>query len=319
MSDDSFGSELQPAPATAEASNGTGMQDETSGAAGATGDSLEGSSPDFLGRLADAMRQTAEAERARVGEEIDRRRTEHLTAIQARRDSETARMRELAADDRRGIERWAEEERQRIQAERDQRLAAVEADLAASLGEHGRTVDAEVETVEARIAAHRTEVDAFFASLGTETDPVRIATLAGQRPTFPVFDTAPATSDDVTAAASTDEAAAAATAAAETPAPEATSSDSTAPEAAAAEAVGGESPEAPVVAVMDPIARLGLLRAGVQTEDPSGPRPTPAGAWRPTEIPGEAPQERPAAPVGASSGALNPIGWIRRKDDSGDR
>lgn len=315
MSDDSFGSELQPAPATAEASNGTGMQDETSGAAGATGDSLEGSSPDFLGRLADAMRQTAEAERARVGEEIDRRRTEHLTAIQARRDSETARMRELAADDRRGIERWAEEERQRIQAERDQRLAAVEADLAESLGEHGRTVDAEVETVEARIAAHRTEVDAFFASLGTETDPVRIATLAGQRPTFPVFDTAPATSDDATAEVVTADA----TAPTESPAPEASSSDATSPDAAAPEAVGGESPEAPVVAVMDPIARLGLLRAGVQTEDPSGPRPTPAGAWRPTEIPGEAPQERPTAPVGASSGALNPIGWIRRKDDSGDR
>jgi hypothetical protein len=208
MSADSFHSELEPLEATIESTNGFGPHDEdAAGEQGAdselavaattetaaessteTPSEADATPPDFLARLADAMRQTVESERSRVSEEIDRRRAEHLAAIAARRESEATRMRELAAGDRGSIETWAEQERQRIQKERDERLAAVEADLATSLDEHGKSVDEQIAAIEAAIAAHRTDVDAFFGSLGSESDPVRIAQLAGQRPAFPDLD-----------------------------------------------------------------------------------------------------------------------------------
>jgi hypothetical protein len=201
MSADSFHSELEPLEASIESTNGFGPHDDDAAtepgadsepAVAATAETSTGThsdadptSPDFLARLADAMRQTVESERSRVSEEIDRRRAEHLAAIATRRESEATRMRELAAGDRAAIETWAEGERQRIQKERDERLAAVDTDLATSLDEHGKSVDEQIGAVEAAIAAHRTSVDAFFGSLGSESDPVRIAQLAGQRPASP--------------------------------------------------------------------------------------------------------------------------------------
>ena len=142
----------------------------------------------FLAELVRAMQTTAGAERARVGEDTDRRREAHLAAIQARRESEAQRMRELADADLAAIDAWAEEERQRIQAEHDRRAAALRDDLEVSLTQHGAQIDREVEAVEAAITTYRGEVDAFFTSLDAETDPVAIARHASSRPAFPALD-----------------------------------------------------------------------------------------------------------------------------------
>lgn len=345
MSDEAFHSELEPVSTMTESTNGFGPHDDdaaTEPRADSEASTADETSPDFLARLADAMRQTADAERARIGEEIDRRRAEHLAAIGTRRESEVARMRELASDDRKSIELWASQERQRIQKERDERLAAVEADLATSLDEHGKTVDAEIEGVESAISAHRAEVDSFFASLGSESDPVRIAQLAGQRPTFPDLEGAPGASsveapvadaspsdDDATdgepvmAADSDDASGGAAVRETAAEAPVAAGSDETASEPAEpaqpAEpvAAGLESSQATAgVAVMDPIARLGLLKASDQAVETALPRAVPAGAWRPGT---DDDPNRATAHAGSSSGGLNAIGWFRRKDESRDR
>jgi hypothetical protein len=344
MSDEAFHSELESVSTMTESTNGFGPHDDaaTEPEADSEVPTADETSPDFLARLADAMRQTADAERARIGEDIDRRRAEHLAAIGTRRESEVARMRELASDDRKGIELWASQERQRIQKERDERLAAVEADLATSLDEHGKTVDAEIEQVESAISAHRAEVDSFFASLGSESDPVRIAQIAGQRPTFPdlegatgaapveapAADTSPsgddATDGEPVMAVGSDDA----SAEAEVPeptaeAPVAAGSDETASEPAEpaqpAEPVtaGVDSSQATAgVPVMDPIARLGLLKAGDQAVETALPRAVPAGAWRPGT---DDDPDRATAHAGSSSGGLNAIGWFRRKDESRDR
>ena len=346
MSDDPLHADLDPLPVTSESSNGFGPHDDADTEAGADSEAaVAAESPDFLGRLADAMRQTAEAERSRVREDIDRRRDEHLAAIQARRESEAARMREMAAEDRKSIEAWAAQERQRIQKERDERLSAVEADLATSLDEHGTEVDREVERVESAIAAHRTEVDTFFASLGSESDPVKIAQLAGQRPAFPDLETAAPAEASATGTDATEPVAAGGSTSdggdgtAEAipvmaSADEAASSESSSPAADAAPAApepaaGAEADaEQPVmataanaeeegVAVMDPIARLGLLKASDQAVETALPRAIPAGAWRPGTD--DARADRPTAHAGSPSGGLNAIGWFRRRDDSGDR
>src|SRR4051812_39960371 len=97
-------SEFSPAVAVADSeSNGTGQHPEPAADATAeapssvdagTGDGEEG--PDFLTQLARAMQATAGAERARVADEIERRRAAHVALLESRRDAEVARMRELA-------------------------------------------------------------------------------------------------------------------------------------------------------------------------------------------------------------------------------
>ena len=255
-------------------------------------ESAAAEAPDFLTQLARAMQATAGAERSRAIDDIDRRRSAHIATIHGRRDAEVARMRELADDDRKAIDSWAETEHRRIQVERDRRTTELDVDLTKSLEEHGRQVDEKVQTVEFAIAAHRTEVDAFFEALGAETDPVRIAQQAGRRPVFPDLEAVVATT---------------------LPAP--------------------AEPEPAVVGVMDPVARLGLLTttdhispakamlaATLPPDAGPGPSVMTLVSSRTSGRPEEAPQpEATSAPPSSSSSGLNPMGWLRRGHDQGDR
>lgn len=178
----------------------------------------------FLEALSQAMRATLSAQEKKAAEEIDRRRDDRIGAINARRESEASRMHELAREDRKAIAEWAFDERTRIQLELERRTRALEADLETSLAEHSSRIEQEVQRVEAAIAAHQAEVGRFFAALAGEMDPVAIARLAAQRPSFPSLDRAP---DEVVSAS---------------PAVE---------ERAVAASANGASPGVPV---MDPIA-----------------------------------------------------------------
>ena len=200
---------------------------------------------EFLNELVHAMRTTAAAERSRIASDVDRRREEHLAAIHSRRETEAQRIRDLADDDLKGIDAWAEDERQRIDSERARRAEALAADLETSLSQHGTRVDGEVERVEAAISAYRAKVDAFFAELEGAADPVAIAQLAGQRPVFP--DLAAAASPD---GGSDEESAPAEAVATDAGAEEATDTDADA-----------DAEVAEPVAVMDPDAGAKLAAA----------------------------------------------------------
>jgi hypothetical protein len=145
-------------------------------------------SAEFVDELLKAMKATAASQRARLNEDTDRRRAEHLATINARRDVEAARIRLLADDDRRSIESWAEEEHRRIREEQTRRIDSLHRNLEASLAEHSSRIDREIERLELAIGSYRTEVEAFFGSLENETDPVTIAQHASRRPTFPALD-----------------------------------------------------------------------------------------------------------------------------------
>lgn len=261
--------------------------------------------PDFLAQLVNAMRATADAERARAADDIERRRAEYVARIEQQRDAEAARMRELADEDRRAIDAWAETERQRIEAERQRQTDELEADLTRSLAEHADQIDGRIQAIEEAVKAHRVELDAFFAALDAESDPVRIAEQARRRPAFPDLDAPVQTAD-----------------------------------ASPAEPTTIDEP----VGVMDPVARLGLSGTpddAVPARDqallqrvpagrpvastapiPSVPAPSssPTPGW--PEEPSETRAERRPEPVasghGGSSG-LNPMGWLRRGNDQGDR
>jgi hypothetical protein len=186
--DASAETQVSPSAPPAWESNGSGG----SAGEGSAATDESAASPDegavFLASLANAMQEAATAERTRVVEDIDRRRDAHLEGIEARREAEGGRINQLADDDRAAVRAWVETEQTRIGAERDRRIAAVEADLQGSLAEHGAKIDAEKERVEAAIATYRTDVDAYFEKLGGETDPVAIAQQAGRRPVFPDLD-----------------------------------------------------------------------------------------------------------------------------------
>jgi hypothetical protein len=180
--------EAEPIEMTAEATDDVLDEQTADGTESAISEAAPDDGAAFLAELTRAMQATAGVERKRLEEDAERRRETHLEAIRARRESEAGKMRELAADDLKAIDDWAEEERQRISQEREQRAAALQEDLETSLAEHGSKIDREIDAVDAAIVAYRTEVDAFFAELDKETDPVEIARHAGRRPSFPDLD-----------------------------------------------------------------------------------------------------------------------------------
>src|SRR4029078_9853254 len=116
--------------------NGTGVADASS---------PQGDSGEFVDELHKAMKSTAAAQRARLNEDTDRRRAEHIATINARRDSEAARIRLVADDGRRSIESWAEEEDRRIREEQTRRIDSLHSNLEANLADHNARVDAEIE------------------------------------------------------------------------------------------------------------------------------------------------------------------------------
>ena len=214
---------------------------ETDAGASADATSVGGPADDgaaFLSELVKAMQTTAAAERTRIARDTDRRREAHLAKVQARREAESATMLSLADTDLKTIERWSDDERERIQAEHERRAAALRADLETSLAEHGAKIDREIEGVETAIATYRSETDAFFATLDHETDPVAIARHASQRPVFPVLDVIGV---DAVAEASPAEATSAEATGAEPTAAQATTAEATTAEATTAEATTAEA------------------------------------------------------------------------------
>ena len=152
----------------------------------------------FLGDLARVMQSTATAEQARIAESTEQRRKAHIDSIREREAEEIEELRELAKEDVKGIDAWSEGEIKRIKLERERRIASRREQLQIRLEEHRSVVGREVDAVEAAIAGYKTDVELFFGRLEAETDPIAIASQAGNQPTFPDLrrigpDTAPTT------------------------------------------------------------------------------------------------------------------------------
>ena len=154
----------------------------------------------FLGDLARVMQSTVASEQTRNTELAEQRRKAHVDGIREREAEEIEELRELAKDDIKGIDAWSEGEIKRIKLERERRIASRREQLQTRLEEHRGVVGREVDAVEAAVASYRTEMEQFFGRLGSETDPIAIASLAGKQPAFPDLkaigpDPAPVTSD----------------------------------------------------------------------------------------------------------------------------
>jgi hypothetical protein len=275
----------------------------------------------FLSELVRAMQTTAGTERARIAEQTDRRREENLAAIQARRDAEAQKMRDLADDDLKAIDAWAEDERQRIQVERERRAGALSDDLQKSLAEHGARIESEIEGVEAAIATYRVEVDAFFVVLDGETDPVAIAQHASRRPVFPDLDKpVDAAAVSVTADAARDATSAGIDSVADIP---------------SADATTGDVAEPAAIPVMDtnPGSRLAASFANWSGTSPAAESDLAAEADPSSDPVSTGDQTETEVAVAVGHGANDdspgtilhavpsgrPLSWLRRGNDSSDR
>ena len=213
----------------------------------------------FVQALRETMLATLTAERFRLADDIEGRRAAQIAAVQSRRVSVASRIRELADEDREAIAQWVVDEQIRIERERQGRVQDLERDLVTSLAEHDARIDDEIQTTEAAIAAHRIEVDTYFAALSRESDPVEIARRAGAVPRFPIIETkvhavvsAPPSIAEPTAPAADESVVGTEPAAPEAEAPVAAEPEAPPPEPVTAEATA--EPEAQPVPVMDPIA-----------------------------------------------------------------
>ena len=284
----------------------------------------------FLAELVHAFQTTAARERARIGEETQRRRQALVDQVRAREAAEVERIRELAAEDMKVIEAWVAGEKDRIRRERERRATELKEDLELSLSEHHSKIEAEIQSVESVMATYLADVEAFFEHLGDETDLVTIAQQAAKRPAFPTLDSlatrgatdAPDAVEEepVTAEASPtgvdDEPGGAETVAA----------------GAATAIVGEETPdeaEPALVGVMDPPAPAEAVESWAGPPEAS-PEPVPAGSSDAVGDGGAASET--AEPVTAAIGASGrnsdsllrsipvsqPMGWLRRHVTSGD-
>ncbi|HZC32305.1 MAG TPA: hypothetical protein VE640_03350 [Candidatus Bathyarchaeia archaeon] len=321
--DDIAATAVEPA-ATDDGSTST--SDEVAAAAtsdeGATASGDEGSV--FVAQLVQAMQTTAALERVRVGEDIERRRQAHIDLVRSRQRAEADRMRDLAGDDLKSIQEWADGEIGRIQGERERRATELQKDLETSLVEHGAKIDREIEGVEMAIATYRAHVDAFFESLDRETDPILIAQQAASRPMFPSLDALVET----VSAAPAEAAETAEPAAAEKPSSDAEPAPTGDASSGTATPSEGAS-EPPWVAVMDPEAEAAPVESWTAPADPT-PAPAATGASEEADQGGTAgePGETVTVPVGQindgntslfeSISVLRPMAWLRREANGGE-
>jgi hypothetical protein len=269
----------------------------------------------FVAELVRSMRATASLERAKIGEDTEQKRQAHIGLVRAREASEADRMRELAGEDMKAIEDWAEGETKRIQLERERRASELHQDLETSLAEHRSKIDREIETAEAAIATYQAEVDAFFARLDRETDLIVIARQAALRPVFPALSAVAAP--------------VAATSVAATDAPASTSDEPPAGTDGGPSGAGTSGSTGTGVGVMDPSAEPQPVESWAAQPD-AQPEPVPAGAPDDADRSGEAIQS--AEPVVAAAGAnhgtigslfvsvpvLHPMSWLRREANGGN-
>jgi hypothetical protein len=143
---------------------------------------------DFPLRLTRAMHEVARAHRERVTHEVELRRVAVLAAIRDQRRADARRARQLAAEGRIAVDRWAATAQRQIKTERQRKKVELDSDLRRALREQNRQVERRVQAIEARLAAYQADLEAFFDAIDRERDPEAIALQARRRPAFPDLD-----------------------------------------------------------------------------------------------------------------------------------
>ena len=137
--------------------------------------------------LVKAMREAALASRAETTSRLQGEATARVEAIRSEATTDAAALRKRVDDDIASIRDWSKIEMARIRAETEGRIETRRAEAIAENKEHLDGVERLVDAVQSTVASFEADMDQFFKQLLAETDPARLATLAGQAPEPPDF------------------------------------------------------------------------------------------------------------------------------------
>lgn len=148
------------------------------------------SSPTFLDELTRVMHTTAERQRAQIAADLAATASAQGQKARSHGAAEADELRRLSEQDANQIRGLAMIEIDRIRAEAERQVGERQERLTANLGQHASIVEAEVRGIDQAAERYLQELDAFFARLEQETDPVEIARLADHLPAQPDFEAA---------------------------------------------------------------------------------------------------------------------------------
>jgi len=154
--------------------------------------------------LIKAMREAALASRAETTSRLQDEATARVEAIRADATTDAAALRKRVDDDIAGIRDWSKIEMARIRAETEGRIETRRAEAISENKEHFDGVERLVDGVQSTVASFEAEMDQFFEQLLAETDPARLATLAGSAPEPPDLTGAQPTPSDQPATGAAD-------------------------------------------------------------------------------------------------------------------
>jgi hypothetical protein len=155
------------------------------GAASAESASTSRRPTKFMADLSRAMQAAAEQARDETMTRFDADAKTVVDDINAASTVEAANLRRRADDDVAAVREWSKVEIARIRELTEQRIAERKTALDGEMEAHASVVEARIERVGARVAAFRSDMDAFFGRLLAEEDPTRIATMAELMPDPP--------------------------------------------------------------------------------------------------------------------------------------
>lgn len=147
-------------------------------------------SPTFLDELTRVMHTTAERQRGQIAADLAATASAQAQKARTRGAAEAEELRRLSEQDSNQIRGLAMIEIDRIRAEAERQVGERQDRLSANLGQHASIVEAEVRGIDEAAERYLQELDAFFARLEQETDPVEIARLADHLPAQPDFEAA---------------------------------------------------------------------------------------------------------------------------------
>lgn len=171
------------------------LDDEEDGAVGAEStvidsDGSEASpstppAPSFLSELALAMQSVAARERERIVAELSDDAAVQVERARADAAAEAEAFRLVAEEDVAEIDAWAEREVERIRSDAARRAADRRGDLDLSLAQQAVVLQAEIDEVDAAVAAYGATLELYFEDIGLEHDPEEIARRATSLPRRP--------------------------------------------------------------------------------------------------------------------------------------
>ena len=139
----------------------------------------------LMADLAAAIRATAEAARDQQLGQLDADAQGIVERIRAQSEEGSVALRRKSDDDVTAIRDWAKAEIARIKEESEARISDRKHLLEQEIADHAAAIEDRCAEVDSTVAGFRQAMDAYFAHLGAEEDPARLATMAESMPEPP--------------------------------------------------------------------------------------------------------------------------------------